>query len=795
VARRRKKSENLDQLQLPFGMDMEKEAPAKVSPPVPASEVAKAVPTKPEVRKPLASRLLAPARPAVPVRSPGLPPSPSAGAPSCPEGAKAKGGATTSCPPAPASDGGVEVNIADAFLTDQQRRAATHRGSHALVLAGPGTGKTRTLVERFVMLVRSGVAAEDIFVATFTTKAAEELRDRIQSRLRAERLPGRARFVGTFHSLCLKVLRQFAAEADLDPQFKVLDGSDLNAFVKSLCPQWKPCDGELTDIIAGWKDRLVPPSLAREQAMEAQVASQIVAADCYIAYQAELARTGTCDFADLISRTATLLERAGDGAAWFRQRFQHLLLDEFQDVNALQMRFLGIAGRQAEVWAVADDDQALYGWRGADVHFCLDFSIYFPGAATFILDRNYRCPPLVVKAANVLIANNLHRREKTLTAERGRGAADALLIRTFARDIEEASWIAQQVKAFLASGHRAGQVAVLVRSLSLVAPLQRALENEGVPVNLKGNAGYWDLPEVRAYVSLLRLVEGKSQAVPTGDGPRSKAFQEFLGVHRGAPLPMVAYQAAAVIADHAPSGLDAERGATWGENLRQCAEEAAALGSYGAFFRYVAANQGKEAGDGRDGVPIMTLHASKGLEWDMAFIAGCEASLLPHCRSRDQEEERRLFYVGVTRVRSVLVLTHARQRFGKPQMPSPFLYELERGIDPTLGTFRWQGKAQGKVMPEVVVERVIDASKEPPLPVTSINGEDAPVSLADLNDAVMSELEALDGAGGIELPVIDFDIPGRLRKGRKGDRKTVIGGFTVYRRRGGRSLISPDEQG
>lgn len=615
-----------------------------------------------------------------------------------------------------------------ARINREQAAAASHPAGHAIVLAGPGTGKTSTLVARHSFLRSRGRDSLGIMVVTFTQKAAEELRTRLGAAA-----PKQA-FVGTFHSICVRLLRRFRTEAGLRPNFRILDQQAQWRLLLDMGVRWAADDGDLTDIIGRWKDSLIDPAEAADQAASVGDGNAVMrmAAEHYRSYERELARRGDLDFADLIARAWKLVGESSTVGEFISSRITDVLVDEFQDVNRLQVEFLQALSRHgASIWAVADDDQALYGWRGGDVGLTVNFADRFPGARMYRLVENYRCDPAILAAANNLIAHNRTRVRKALRAARPHHPDNVVRVRGFRTEQEEATWIATDVARRMASGMRPGDICVLFRTASATPVIQQALEAARIPVALAGTANFWEMPEVTFLVDLLSEIEAGQ---PGPAAARSKAAREIVISMAGFRPPQAAAAAGRAVAESVPPGSASERAALWSDTAEAAAAMAKRMPSADAFRRYVAAMAARTVQEGGNAVTLSTIHSAKGLEWGHVYIAAAEAAMLPHHRSTDVEEERRLLYVALTRSKGAVDISHARSRFGRGQNPSPFLSEM---MDAAV----WVGL------------------------------EDKPADLPA-------------GRNRPTTPVGDGKGTGRL----------LANGIRVYRKRGGKSLIPPDEE-
>lgn len=567
-------------------------------------------------------------------------------------------------------------------LNDQQKKAAAHPSGHAIVLAGPGTGKTLTLVARHAYLRSRGVPAESVMVVTFTKEAAEELKSKLSKSV------GPGAWIGTFHSICLRLLRKFSDEAGLRRNFKILDPAAQKILLASIGIVWDADDGDLTDIIGRWKDSLMSPDEADAEAARKNSVVLRNAAAHYRAYEDELERKGDLDFADLVMRATRLMEESEDVRRYVHERLTHALVDEFQDVNRSQVEFLqAAAGCGTVIWAVADDDQSLYAWRGGRVRYTVKFNEYFKDARGYVLSVNYRCDPAVIKAANAVIANNSQRVPKKLVADRAHRQNVALRVRGFKTEREEAQWIASAISKMRAAGADCQDVAVLFRTSSVTAILQQELEAAGIPFRLAGAVGFWELPEIRAVSDMLLAVE-RGNPKPAF---RFRGGPDLVETMKGSTPSEAANAVARLVGDQPPAGATAERAAAWSDGCYAAAELGRTFPTASEFASHVEQMAAKASAGGAEGVAVSTIHASKGLEWKHVIVCGCEASLMPHVKSEDKEEERRLFYVAITRTRGSVDLCYSRQRFGRGQVPSPYLLEINPDRDPSVV---WIGEDQ-----------------------------------------------------------------------------------------------------
>lgn len=555
-----------------------------------------------------------------------------------------------------------------ARLNTDQMAAACHKEGHAIVLAGPGTGKTSTLIARHSYLRQNGVDPDGIVAISFTKDSVEEIKKRL-----GDNAPPRA-WIGTFHALCLRLLKRFNVEARLSKNFKVLDPSDQRSLLTGLGIAWDQDDGDLTDIIGRWKDSLVSPDEADAEAARKNNVVLRKAAAHYAAYEIELERRGHLDFSDLLVKTTATIKESDKVQSFIRERMPHFLVDEFQDVNRTQVEFLFAVTRVgAKLWAVADDDQAIYGWRGGKVGYTVNFEKYFPGAKQYFLMMNYRCDPAVIAAANTVIGNNKLRVKKNLKPVKSHLKTSIARVRSFKSDKEEAEWLAQVLKRIVDGGGNPSDVGVLFRTAAATAQLQQALERLRIPFNLSGTASFWDLPEVVMMTDLAVAVE-KGDVTKAG---RLKGARDIVETMKGSSPSQTAISIARLVGDQPIPGLAAERQASWFDTCYALADIMKEFDSAEDFKNHAIEMTTKAASE-EAGISVTTIHSSKGLEWKQVFIIGCEATMMPHHRAEDIEEERRLFYVALTRSKGGVDLSTTKLRFGRTQQPSPFLAELSK---------------------------------------------------------------------------------------------------------------------
>jgi DNA helicase-2/ATP-dependent DNA helicase PcrA len=644
-------------------------------------------------------------------------------------------------------------------LNPEQARAVTTTDGPLLILAGAGSGKTRVLAHRiaYLMGVR-GVRAWNILAVTFTNKAAGEMRERILGLVGDA---GRDVAMGTFHSLCARVLRRDGAAIGIDPRFTVYDTDDQTGLMKQVLRDLDlQGTGELRPAavlgaIGRWKNDLVDPAEAQDLA---QGYLEQAYARAYVAYAKRLREASALDFDDLLNEGLRLFEQAPAVLARYQERWRYLHIDEYQDTNRAQYLWVrALARRHRNLAVVGDDDQSIYSWRGADLRNILDFERDYPDATVVKLEQNYRSTQLILDAAHAVVSRNEGRKDKKLWTENPRG----VLIERFEadREDEEAEWIARQVEALLAGRGSAGSVlarradegddrvyrpqdiAVMYRTNAQSRAIEEAFLRYAIRYQLVGGTRFYQRREVKDALAYLRVLRSDHDVaaferiinVPArAIGERTIEALRVLAASRGGDV-WAALRAAAAgeggLATRTRSAIEGfvglvarlrarvgllalpelldlvledsgyramlMDGSQEGEDrwanlleLREVVDRYADLSPEDALDRLLeetalVADQDSYAG-GSDAVTLITLHAAKGLEFDVVFIAGLEEGVFPHSRalddSRQMEEERRLAYVGLTRARHRLYLTHAQQRAtwgrGGFSVPSRFLMEI-----------------------------------------------------------------------------------------------------------------------
>lgn len=610
-------------------------------------------------------------------------------------------------------------------LNEAQREAVEHGTGPLLVLAGAGSGKTRVLTSRIARLVQLGMArADQILAVTFTNKAAREMKERVARQLGYE---PRGMWLGTFHAIGARIVRSNASLVGRTPSFTIYDESDTLGVVKRLMDRHRISTKTyaprlVSATISEARNALVSP---KEYASLALTPLAKALAPLYAEWDAAFVAANAVSFDDLLWLPVALLTANADARDRLQRQFAHVLVDEYQDTNRAQYELIKlISSGERNVCAVGDDDQAIYGWRGADVRNILDFERDFPAARVVRLEENYRSVPQVLELANVVISENRERRGKTLRATKPAGEQVTLIGALDDRD--EAEAILEEVSGRRGRGDISlGDVAVLYRTNAQSRTFEEALRRHGVPYRLVGAVRFYDRREIRDLVSWLRLIANPSdiealtraiasprrgvgeatveliiagareagisvldacvnEQVIAGARPvTKKALADFVGIIRRMQVIAADASVDRLLADlvttigfveslrSEPDGD--ERIENVGEMIRGAAEvvidEGGEVGlrPLDRFLQQATLAAGvDQMGPDADVITLMTLHTAKGLEFPMVVIAGLEDGLFPLSRSFDDperlEEERRLLYVGITRAERTLVLTWARSR-------------------------------------------------------------------------------------------------------------------------------------
>ncbi len=620
-------------------------------------------------------------------------------------------------------------------LNDKQREAVASPLENMLVLAGAGSGKTRVLVHRIAWLMAVENASPfSIMSVTFTNKAAAEMRGRIE-----ELMMGSASGMwnGTFHGICHRILRAHYLDADLPQDFQILDSEDQQRLLRRLIKAQNLDEKQWPARQAAWwingkKDEgLRPKHIDSYNDPVTQTWLQI-----YSAYQEACDRAGLIDFAEILLRTTELLRDKKFIREHYQARFQHILVDEFQDTNNIQYAWLRLmAGKESRVMIVGDDDQSIYGWRGAKIENIHKFTEEFPAVSTIRLEQNYRSTKTILKAANNLIENNTERLGKELWTDGDEG--EQISVYAAYNELDEARFVVNKIKQWRDKGSVLADTAMLYRNNAQSRVLEEALIQAGLPYRIYGGMRFFERQEIKDALSYMRLMANRRDDAafervvntPTrGLGDKTLETIRLVARERGATMweastallheKVLPGRAAGALSrfielinaleddtaefslhqltDHVikASGLFAmyeqekgEKSKARIENLEELVtatrqfekpEEAEEMTLLSAFLSHAALEAGEgQADEFDDAVQLMTLHSAKGLEFPLVFMVGVEEGMFPSQMSAEEagrlEEERRLCYVGMTRAKQKLFITYAEMRrlYGQDKFHKP----------------------------------------------------------------------------------------------------------------------------
>jgi len=613
-------------------------------------------------------------------------------------------------------------------VNPEQQRAITHGAGPLLVIAGAGSGKTRVITRRIAHLVEQGVSPWEITAVTFTNKAAREMRERV-----ASMVPARDLWVCTFHALAARVLRRWGEKLGYTSQFTIYDTDDRNLLIKTILKE-KNIDrvrpNEVAQDLSRMKNGM---GRVEHSGFHAEMITSVIAT-----YEKRMLESNAMDFDDLLVNLHRLLEEIPDARAALQRRASWLMVDEYQDTNSLQYRILrAMAGERRCVCATGDPDQSIYRWRGATIRNILDFERDFEGATVVTLDRNYRSTKSILGVANAVIRFNRDRYEKDLKTENAQGTPVREL--RCVDDGDEAMAAARQALNWIDAGRRPGDIAMFYRVNAQSRTMERGLRDLGLPYRIVGSVEFYKRKEVKdilAYVriarnptdtaSFLRIFNiptrglGKTTerrlldaAIEQGMTPREllrdrDALVRFgrarKALHRFADLldeieildsddpatfveKVIEYTGYRKFLGDGTALAEADRLENVNELVNGAAEFAMRepqAGMDGFLEEYALVSDQDTYDDEQNAIALMTVHAAKGLEFPCVIVTGLEEQLFPHALSLQSdgevEEERRLFYVAVTRAKQELMLSHAqsRMRYGAPQpcIPSRFLDEI-----------------------------------------------------------------------------------------------------------------------
>lgn len=607
-------------------------------------------------------------------------------------------------------------------LNDRQKEAVLRVDGPLLIIAGAGAGKTKTITHRMAHLIASGVPGRNILAVTFTNKAAGEMRERVRTLL-GEQVNGMP-MLATFHSLGVRLLREFYQEADVERNFAIWDRDDSIKALKKIIEGLGFGDMQAKTALGVISRKKGDGLSGAEYAQEASSFREQSIARVWDAYERTLRDEGALDFDDLLFRTLKLLRESPSVLSRLQNRWTHITIDEYQDTNKSQYEIARLlAGEKRNICVVGDIDQNIYSWRGADIEHLMAFEEVFPGAAVVTLEQNYRSTRTILSAANSVIEKNIRRKPKTLFTENPTG--EPIQLYGAFNETDEAWFVAAKMEELMKQGIRPGEIAVLYRENFQSRAIEEAMLSAGIQYRVLGTR-FFERKEVKDVLSYVRAALNPKSAVdirrvvavpPRGigkvtvdkmiagellsgaTGAKVDAFRKTLATIKQAVETVSC--ADAIRFTFEISGIeallqkDAEEGAERVGNVHELVNLAARYndlpGTEGVerLLEEAALQSDQDNLDEKtDAVSLMTVHASKGLEFDAVFITGLEQGLFPSIRegdsTRDDEEERRLFYVAVTRARKRLFLSYANERmkYGSREhaLPSEFLSEIDERL-------------------------------------------------------------------------------------------------------------------
>ncbi|MEI8235255.1 MAG: UvrD-helicase domain-containing protein [Verrucomicrobiota bacterium] len=632
-------------------------------------------------------------------------------------------------------------------LNDPQRHAATTLEGPLLILAGAGTGKTRVITVRIAYMLAQKIDPNSILAVTFTNKAANEMRERLAGMV-AKEVASKVT-MSTFHALCVRILRTDIEKLGYKKNFTIYDEGDQTGLIKKLITKTSAIGEKLEPNVA---KALI--SKAKNNGWNAPKDEKTLIGAVFARYQANLKQLNAVDFDDLLLLTVKLLGEHADVRERWQRRYRYIMVDEFQDTNRLQLELVGYLAKRDDgtppnVAVVGDDDQSIYGWRGAEVSNILEFEQHFPNPTVVKLEQNYRSTNAILNTANALIKNNPRRRPKSLWS--GKGGGDKIRLVQAPNDREEAEFIANEIAQRKAAETLPFEsFAVLFRMNAQSRLLEEAFRERGIPYKIVGGKSFFDRREVKdvlAYfactlnadddVSLLRIINTPPRGISEATVERALelSIRHKCSLFQGLQLPElrrnIPARAGAAI-DEFVAQIDAwetklneplvdqaailrkivDESRYYEDLRRSCKTPDEALkresgvreviegfdrflqtskGDLRGYLDAMALRQDKEEDDKEKeqggGVMLITLHASKGLEFPHCYLVGLEEGILPHDRSKVEgtlDEERRLLYVGITRAQQTLTMTYcySRYRYGGtvPCTPSSFIKELDPNL-------------------------------------------------------------------------------------------------------------------
>ena len=658
-------------------------------------------------------------------------------------------------------------------LNPAQEEAVKQLSGPILILAGAGSGKTKTLTHRIANLIRHGVRPEEILAVTFTNKAAKEMRQRLWKLSTGEETEAPRSFMpymGTFHGICVKILRIENVNAGLGKNFVIYDTEDQVALIRRIMKEEKITDKSIKPksvqaIISAEKNRGNTPE---DYSRGAYYPNQVKIAKIFREYEEAKAKADAVDFDDLLLITLRMFQTNREVREKWKRRFRHILVDEYQDTNHVQYQLIKLlVGEERNICVVGDDWQSIYSWRGADFTNILNFEKDFPGAKVVKLEQNYRSTGAILAASQKIINQNKQRTDKTLYTEAGEG--EPIVIKKTSDENMEARWVAQKIIEMVAKGRNFQDFAILYRTNAQSFAFEKMFIQMMVPYKIIGGVRFYDRSEVKDVIAIMKLVinprdivsfERVAKNVLAGVGEASmRKVVSAIGATEAGENPYLRAELLASLAPKARRGierlrrfiekerktLEAEEGKNPAEVVKEIVEgfdfetllddgtpggreridnlavlmaNAEPYEEIEEFVADAALMSSADESAQKDSVTLMTLHAAKGLEFPVVFLVGMEDGLFPSARSQTEaelEEERRLAYVGMTRAMKELFLSYAQSRysFGGRNWTSPSRFLIELGYDP----YGAQEYEDGEEYGDVDGDGFIDYIPEDDLPI------------------------------------------------------------------------------
>lgn len=587
-------------------------------------------------------------------------------------------------------------------LNQKQKEAVTLIKGPVLVIAGPGSGKTKCLTHRIAYLIQQGVPFYSILAVTFTNKAAQEMKERVRRLVQG--LPD----IGTFHAICVQILRREIKALGYEKQFTIYDSNDQLTLIKKIIKnleistdQFNPRIVQST--ISKAKNELIN---CKEYENEAGDYFPQTISKIYSEYQKELKKANSLDFDDLIMLVVRLFRKNPEILEKYQEKWKYILVDEAHDTNHSQYVLTNLlADKHKNIWCIADPDQSIYSWRGADFRNILNFEKDYPNVKTITLEQNYRSTQNILEASHCLISKNTKRKEKKLWTNNSAGSL--INVNEVADEEEEGEFITAEIDNLINQGYGLQDITILYRANAQSRAIEEAFLKAGMPYKIIGNVRFYDRKEIKDIIAYLQYIVNPHDTISfsriVNMPPRRlarlvkdpslevKGFEKFSSLIE--ELRVLSKKVSltelinSVIEKTGYEGYirnGKEEGERKWENIQEIFTVAEKYDSLEKFLEEVALLGGQDEIEGKGMVNLMTIHCAKGLEFPIVFIVGCEDGVFPHSRSLfeagQMEEERRLCYVALTRAKEKAYMTFARRRciFGQTAMnpPSRFVLNL-----------------------------------------------------------------------------------------------------------------------